>query len=245
MNIDMHCHLDLYPDPFKVAAQCKKKDIYMLSVTTTPKAWEGTIKLATGCDKIKTALGLHPQLAHQRSHELELFDTLLPEAKYVGEIGLDGGKGFKKHWDVQLKVFRHILKSVSKADGRIMTIHSRSSASAVLDELADIPGIPVLHWFTGTKKELRRAVEMGCWFSVGPAMLSTKKGFELTSNIPRERVLTESDGPFAKYNGKPLMPWDVRHSLSFLSANWDISEAEVRRQLLDNMNTLSASHYGS
>ena len=238
MSIDMHCHLDLYQDPFKVAAECKKRGIYILSVTTTPMAWEGTRKLAAGCDKIRTALGLHPQLAHQRSHELEMFDTLLPEARYVGEIGLDGGKGFKEHWDIQLKVFRHILKSVSKAGGRIMSIHSRSSASAVLDELEEMPGIPILHWFTGTKRELRRAIEMGCWFSVGPAMLSTKKGFELTSSIPRERIMTESDGPFAKFDGKPLMPWDVEHSLMWLSINWHVSASEARQQVINNLKSL-------
>lgn len=37
------------------------------------------------------------EIAHQRSHELELFDSLLSETRYVGEIGLDGGKGFKEH----------------------------------------------------------------------------------------------------------------------------------------------------
>lgn len=151
---------------------------------------------------------------------------------------MDGGKGFKKHWDIQLKVFRHILKSINKAGGRVMSIHSRASASAVLDELADVPGIPILHWFTGTKKELRRAIDMGCWFSVGPAMLSTKKGFALTANIPRERVLTESDGPFAKYKGKPLMPWEVEHSFKMLSTNWEVSELESKRQVIGNLETL-------
>lgn len=238
MTIDTHCHLDLYPDPLKVATECKNKGIYVLSVTTTPMAWRGTKKLAAGCDKIKTALGLHPQLAHQRSHELELFDSLLPEARYVGEIGLDGSKGFKMHREIQLKVFRHILKSVSKAGGRIMTIHSRSSASAVLDELAEMHGIPILHWFTGTKRELRRAIDMGCWFSVGPAMLSTKKGFELVTSIPIERVLTESDGPFAKYDGKPLMPWDVEHSHRLLAINWDVPEQEARLQVISNLKAL-------
>ncbi len=199
--------------------------------------------MAAGCDKIRTALGLHPQLAHQRSHELELFDTLLPEAKYVGEIGLDGSKGFKEHWDIQLKVFRHILKSVSKAGGRIMTIHSRLSASAVLDELTEMLGTPILHWFTGTKRELRRAVEMGCWFSVGPAMLSTKKGFELISNIPKERVLTESDGPFAKYKGKPLMPWDSVLSFKKLATIWELSEFEAKQQMINNINMLAPLQY--
>ncbi|MGV8691344.1 TatD family hydrolase, partial [Pseudomonas aeruginosa] len=129
----MHCHLDLYPDPFKVAEECRQRGTYVLSVTTTPKAWEGTCRLAEGSPRIQTALGLHPQISHQRHQELALFDALLPNTKYVGEIGLDGGSGFKEHWEIQLKVFRHILNSVNQAGGRIMTIHSRASAAAVLD----------------------------------------------------------------------------------------------------------------
>ena len=172
----MHCHLDLYPEPFKVAEECNRRGTYVLSVTTTPKAWEGTCRLSEGSPRIRTALGLHPQIAHQRYQELGLFDALLSEAKYVGEIGLDGGSGFKDHWDVQLKAFRHILNAVNHAGGRIMSIHSRASATAVLDELKGIDGTPVLHWFTGTKNQLNRAIDMGCWFSVGPAMLMPKKG---------------------------------------------------------------------
>lgn len=108
-----------------MAEESKRRGTYILSVTTTPKAWHGTSLLAKESQRIRTALGLHPQIAHQRSHELDLFDSLLSETKYVGEIGLDGGQGFKEHWDIQLKVFRHILNSVNRAGGKIMTIHSR------------------------------------------------------------------------------------------------------------------------
>lgn len=45
--------------------------------------------------KNKTALGLHPELAHLRHEELAIFDILLPQVKYVGEIGLDGGQDYK------------------------------------------------------------------------------------------------------------------------------------------------------
>ena len=40
--IDFHCHLDLYPNPREVAKECAKRGLYVLSVTTTPSAWEGT-----------------------------------------------------------------------------------------------------------------------------------------------------------------------------------------------------------
>jgi TatD DNase family protein len=234
----MHCHLDLYPDPVKVVEECKARGMYVLSVTTTPKAWGGTSKLAGECQRIRTALGLHPQLAHQRAHEIELFDALLPSAKYVGEIGLDGGNGFKDHWDVQLKVFRHILKSVDCAGGRIMSVHSRASAAAVLNELAGISGVPILHWFTGTPIQLKRAIDMGCWFSVGPAMLGTKKGRDLVSMMPQGRIVTESDGPFAKLLGKSLFPWDVELSIRQISYIWKCDERESEEILTNNFKQL-------
>lgn len=238
MSIDMHCHLDLYPDPFEVAKECKKRGTYVLSVTTTPKAWKGTCRLTEGSQRIRTALGLHPQVAHQRFNELELFDSLLPEAKYVGEIGLDAGASYKAHWDIQLQVFKHILKTVHHSGGRVMTIHSRMSAATVLDELKSIDGIPILHWFTGTKSQLKRAIDMGCWFSIGPAMLSTKKGREITFMIPKDRILTETDGPFAKHKGKVLMPWDCNIAADMLSILFDQTIEHTQEELRENLKRL-------
>ena len=237
----MHCHLDLYPDPFYVADTCSQKNLYVLSVTTTPKSWNGSRKLEKRSKRIKTALGLHPQLAHQRFQELELFDAFLPQAKYVGEIGLDGSREFKKHWSIQLKVFRHILQSVSRDGGRIMSIHSRASTSSVLDELERIEGIPVLHWFTGNDSELKRALNMGCRFSVGPAMLNTKKGAELIKRIPKKQVLSETDGPLAKAYGNILMPWDVERTYTQLSELWGESEQETKNQIKTNLKTILLS----
>lgn len=238
--IDMHCHLDLYSDPIAVTKECGDRGLYVLSVTTTPKAWSGTNRLAKGHDRIKTALGLHPQLAHERGDELDLFDELLPQVKYVGEIGLDGGRGYKCHWEDQLKVFRHILKGVNYSGGRIMTIHSRASASAVLDELDGIDGIPILHWFSGTRAELKRAIAMGCWFSVGPAMVKSKRGRDLVANMPIDRVLTETDGPFAKYENRQLMPWDVTRVFSQLEQIWGYPKNSVVEVIDNNLRKMTA-----
>ncbi|TXI37226.1 MAG: TatD family deoxyribonuclease [Nitrosomonas sp.] len=234
----MHCHLDLYSDPHQVAEICDQQGLYVLSVTTTPRAWDGTKKLAIGKKRIQTALGLHPQLAHQRSQELELFDQLLPKTKYVGEIGLDGSKEFKDHWQIQLQVFRHILKSVHRSGGRIMSIHSRASVNYVLDELAGIDGTAILHWFSGSKSELKRAIDLGCWFSVGPAMLSSKKGNELAALIPKNRLLSETDGPFAKIDGRAMMPWDVELVTLGLSKIWKVSDSDTNQQICNNFKML-------
>ncbi|MEX2123886.1 MAG: Qat anti-phage system TatD family nuclease QatD [Woeseia sp.] len=238
--IDFHCHLDLYPEPDEIALRCEREGIYVLSVTTTPSAWRGTRSLERG--RIRTALGLHPQIAHERLAELAQFDELLPSARYVGEIGLDGAPEFRGSWKEQVQVFDHILASCTNAGGRILSIHSRRAAGPVLDRLSSNPGAgkPILHWFTGTFAELNRAIEMGCWFSVGPAMLNSKKGRMLVSKMPRDRILTESDGPFAQHRHQPLFPWDTAIAIHGIASLWSADSAVVQASLTDNLRALTS-----
>lgn len=238
--IDFHCHLDLYPDPHGVARACADRGLYVLSVTTTPSAWGGTAALAEGDTRTRTALGLHPQLAHQRKSELAQFERLVGETRYVGEIGLDGAPEFKRYWDDQIEVFHRILDVCREAGGRVMSIHSRRATKHVLDMLENRPeaGTPILHWFSGSTRELARAVDLGCWFSVGPAMLRGEKGRELAAKMPRERVLTESDGPFAQIAGRSAWPWEAGEAVGDLGNIWGCPPADVKRQLLANLSAL-------
>jgi TatD DNase family protein len=238
--IDFHCHLDLYPNYREVRQECDRRGMYVLSVTTTPSAWEGTSALAHGSPRIRTALGLHPQLAGERKGELALFDSLLPRVRYVGEIGLDGAPEFRSSWKDQLAVFEHILAQCGKVGGRVMSIHSRRASGPVLDCLEREPkaGTPVLHWFSGSFRDLDRAVKLGCWFSVGPAMLVGEKGRELVARMPRERVLTESDGPFAQIDGAAALPWQVEIALKPLSDIWSAPVSEVQETLNRNLRSL-------
>lgn len=239
--IDFHCHLDLYPDPHAVVRECVARGVYVLSVTTTPSAWAGTAALAHDAPRIRTALGLHPQIVHERKAELPLFERLLPEVRYVGETGLDGGPEYKRHWHDQVAVFTRILELCEKAGGRILTVHSRRAARTVLDTLAAHPGagLPILHWFSGTPRELKQAVDLGCWFSIGPAMLAGDKGRALAARMPRDRVLTETDGPFAQLDGRAALPWDAEQAITSLAEVWGQPVAEVRARISDNLRHLA------
>ncbi len=239
--IDFHCHLDLYPNPMQLARDCAARDIYVLSVTTTPSAWTGTVALSEGLPRIRTALGLHPQLAHQRKSELDLFERLLPQTRYVGEIGLDGAPEFRAHWQDQLAVFDRILKACADAGGRILSIHSRRAATAVLDQLAARPaaGTPILHWFSGNARELQRAIQLGCWFSVGPAMLAGEKGRSLVAKMPSQRIVTETDGPFAQMDGSAIFPWDCARAIPTLAELWDLPAAKVEKLICTNLRRLT------
>ena len=236
--IDFHCHVDLFPDPHEIVRQCRKRKLNVLSVTTTPSAWEGTASLGGGA--ILTALGLHPQLAHERMSELTLFDRLLPGCPFVGEIGLDGAPEFKAYWQDQVDVFRHVLEACESVGGRVMSIHSRRASTTVLDLLEMHPGsgTPIFHWFSGTVHELDRAIDLGCWFSVGPAMLRSKRGMQLARRMPRARVLTESDGPFARIRGRTVFPWEVEIAVDTLARCWGTDSALVHKSMEDNLSNL-------
>lgn len=242
--VDMHCHLDLYPDPRAIVQEIARRKAYVLSVTTTPKAWQGTSALAEGYPRIRTALGLHPQLAKERKGELRLFDSLLPAARYVGEVGLDGGGDCRPFWNDQVKVFDHVLSACAEHGGRILSVHSRNAAVEVLDALERHPGFgtAVLHWFSGTPRQVQRAAEMGCWFSVGEAMLRGKKGRDLAARMPPSRTLTETDGPFGEVDGRPLMPAECESAVSTLADIWGVDAAEAGLEVVTSFRELVASY---
>jgi TatD DNase family protein len=241
--IDFHCHLDLYPNPREVTKRCTELGMYVLSVTTTPSAWEQSSALVVGTERIRVALGLHPELAQERKAELALFDKLLLDSQYVGEIGLDSSPNLRHTWSDQVFVFEHILSSCRSAGGRIMTIHSRRAADEVLERLEAFSGagIPILHWYSGGRRSLVRAIDLGCWFSVGPGMIAGVKGRALVAGMPQDRVLTESDGPFATIDGRNAFPWDADLAITALAEIWNTGRAGVAEILQDNLRRLLRS----
>lgn len=237
--IDLHCHLDLYENPHKTASLCGNSN-YILSVTTTPKAWIGTKKIAENHSRIQTALGLHPQIAHQRYHELELFDLLVNDTKYIGEVGLDGSSSLKKFQAIQTQVFEHILLKANKSSPKILTIHSLQATDTVLNSLSQHfdNGIPVLHWYTGNENQLKKAINDGCWFSVNQRMLTSVKGQQMVSKMPHNRILTETDGPFIKNGNRPIHPADVMPVVEALGKLWNQPNEVIITKIFENFRAL-------
>lgn len=96
-------------------------------------------------------------------------------------------------------------------------------------------GVAILHWFTGTKKELARAIEMDCWFSVGSAKINGAKCRELVKLMPPERILTETGGPFAKLRGRALAPAHFGEIVQHLSQAWLVSIEAASHQVLKSL----------
>lgn len=240
--VDFHCHLDLYPDHRAAVQEAEAAGIFTLAVTTTPRAWPRNHELAQTTCHVRAALGLHPQLVGERASEVALWDAHLAEARYIGEVGLDAGPRFYKSLNLQKQVFEHVLRRCALAGNKVLSVHSIRAAKAVLDHieayLAPGKGKVVLHWFTGSKAEARRAIEMGCYFSVNAAMFNNERHISMVSSLPLARLLTETDGPFTKTEGRPSKPSDVPIVVEALGRLHDLSTPAVVANIKSNLREL-------
>lgn len=153
------------------------------------------------------------------ARELDRFETLARErdARVFGEVGVDLGRRHVGAASQQAAAFRRVARLAAALGGRVLSVHAVRSCGVVLDALEEAgcvdgtfplaahggvrAGRPrcvcVLHWFSGTSDELRRAVRAGCLFSVNPAMVGTRRGRAYLRAIPPERLLLETDLPGA------------------------------------------------
>jgi TatD DNase family protein len=234
--MDFHCHLDLYPSAREIYKEASQRNEFTWFVTTSPKAFVASSRVLGQSSNVFITPGLHPEIAHERAAELELLLEQIGTVQGVGEVGLDGSARFKSHFDVQRRIFEAVIARCAQLGGRALSIHSRRAVKDVLAILARHPGYgtAVLHWFSGTPAELRAAAALGCWFSIGPAMFESANGRALAEQMPRDKVVPESDGPFAKVAGNTVMPWCANDTAARLSSQWHISFDEAVNILAQN-----------
>lgn len=240
--VDFHCHLDLYPDHAALIAECDRERVATLAVTTTPKAWPRNCELSATSVHVRVALGLHPQLVAEREAEINLFERHLAETRYVGEVGLDAGPRFYRSFAAQERVFDRVLRACAEHGGKVLTVHSVRAVGKVLAQIErSLPadrGRVVLHWFTGTAAEARRAVALGCFFSINAEMLRSPKHRQLLAALPADRLLTETDGPFVERDGRPVRPKEVADTVTLLATLRGESNAATARAVIGNLRTL-------
>jgi TatD DNase family protein len=234
--VDAHCHVDLYgKDEAAVIDEIEHRRIHTIAVTNAPSVFFHTRDLARGRKYLHPALGLHPELVASHGHELDRMWPHLAETRFVGEIGLDYVTSDQELRRRQREVFSQILARCAEHKDKVLTVHSRRAASDVIAAIGDdFPGTVILHWFSGTARELERAADAGCWFSVNPAMFRSRSGTELVKRMPSERVLTETDGPFVKTEARPCRPTDCVEALRGLGTTWAVPAADAAHRVAEN-----------
>lgn len=235
--IDFHCHLDLYKNSLSLLDEVERRCIFVLAVTTSPRAWIKTSEYFAKKSCISVGLGMHPEILADRINERELFLSNVSRCQYIGEVGLDGTTRNKCSLSLQIDFFNEVLKQCEKCHGKILSIHSRSAAKNTLHIIEQNIqySVPVLHWFTGTIRELEWAISLGCWFSINPMMLLNSKGRTLIEKMPLSKILPETDGPFTTHRGTPYMPWEIDSIIEGLSNVHKLSREKVEVILKNNL----------
>jgi len=234
--VDSHCHLDLYVSPDQIIVEAETQSIFTVAVTNAPSVFFHTAKLTAHCKYVRPAVGLHPELVHSHGHEIQQMRPLLKQTRLVGEIGLDYQTNDRTNRKAQRDVLSSVVAWCAEDGDKVMTLHSRRAAADVIAIVGDnFPGIAILHWFSGTAKELDKAIEAGFYFSVNSSMIASAKGKSLIQRMPRDKVLTETDGPFVKVASRPARPADVSGVVKQLASLWRLSEEPAAQQILQNL----------
>ena len=244
---DMHCHLDFMANGEEVARDAQAAGTYIFANTVEPDGY------ATACGRfaefgnVRIGLGLHPWWvdAEDPSRQVAAFEEQLPNARYVGEIGLDFGRRGAATRDMQMEAFSHIAKLCADAGGKLLSLHAVRSAETVLDILERTGALTtctcIFHWFSDTSTQLLRARHAGCFFSVNPMMASTGRGREYIKAIESDRLLLEADAPPEQgmaYSYRELCTQLGRASEAIASAHGDAvldTIAATSKRLLGSM----------
>lgn len=230
---DTHCHLDLLNSFDYTVEEIEKKKIYTIAVTNLPILYE---KLSNKINSkyIKPALGFHPELIEQYQKYIPEMWKLLPQARYIGEVGLDFKVG-KDSKVLQTKFFEELILRCNNLGGKILTVHSRGSANEVISIIGnEFNSSYILHWYSGSIKYLNTALSNGAYFSINYAMVTSSSGQKIIENIPNERLLLESDSPFILIDKKPFSTLEIDKVVIKLATIKNISFEDMRSILYYN-----------
>src|SRR5205823_5070380 len=144
------------PAPNAIADTAESCGIRTIAVTNAPSVFHFTKALAEGKRHIRAALGMHPELVRTHGHEIDVFLSLLPQVRFIGEIGLDYVTNDQENRRQQRQILATIVESCANAHDKVLTLHSRRAAGDVIDTIGkEFPGVIILHWFSGTPRELK------------------------------------------------------------------------------------------
>jgi len=236
--VDTHCHLGAYRDPVAVLKAAEAADISLVAVTEDPDEFRRLKTRLGNRSNVQVALGLHPlRAASFTLNDLARFFRFVPDTRWIGEVGLDFSRAGVTTKKEQLRVFDMVLTEAQPGH-HPLTVHSRGAEKEAIQRLVEANLAAVLHWYTGPLTYIETALSAGLYFSVNPAMLRAKRFANLIAAIPRDRILLETDGPYAKTAGHPAGPGDLASLVTSLASAWDVSPGIAGDHLRGNYQRL-------
>lgn len=234
---DTHLHLDLFENQEKLIKEIEDYKVYTIAVTNLPILFT-KLNNKLSSKYIRPALGLHPELLFEYKHHIPQMWGQLDKTRYIGEVGLDYKKG-RHYKDLQISFFTELIDRCNEYEDKILTVHSRGSAEDVVSIIGEnFKGKVILHWYSGSKMTLKRAIRNGLFFSVNYSMVKSKSGKELIRMIPLDRLLIETDAPFVRFDDHLFSILGINKIIEELALVLNMNQFDVSKILWNNFKKL-------
>lgn len=229
--LDLHAHVDIDIAPNAL------RDLGAVVFAVTRSLAEAETAMSRTDELTVWGVGCHPGLVRaHREFDARRFADLLSTAAFVSEIGLDGAS--RVPLETQQRTLAAILLELQHLP-RVASVHSYRATDLVIAALEARPirGC-VLHWWLGDAAQTRRAIELGCFFSVNA---SSVRRTDILDAIPFDRIITETDHPFGDRGSRPnARPGFVTPVEKALARQYRQTPEQIRLAMWDNFARLLA-----
>ena len=246
---DMPCHLGFCANATQAACELAVQGVGAFSNTVTPAEFAEQQAALADAANVRVGAGLHPWWVgeYDVAADWDRLYNLVARNRFIGEVGLDLSPRHADTRKVQLDALACIAHACARTGNKVLSVHAVRALDQLLDEFerASVLGgmvgnACIIHWFSGTSDQLTRARRMGCFFSVNPRMLESKRGRAYAQAIPVDRLLLETDEP-----ASAGAPWSVarvrellEETLTQLVALRGDDPAELRDRIAQTSRTL-------
>jgi len=138
----------------------------------------------------------------------------------IGECGLDYNRDFSPR-NKQKKWFEKQIQLAHEMDMPLF-LHDRESYDdfrAIVEKYEGKIKNAVVHCFTGTKKELKTYLDLGCYIGITGWVCDERRGKNLAkiiNIIPEEKLMVETDAPFLTPRDLKKKPRNNRNEPKYL-----------------------------
>ncbi len=157
---------------------------------------------------LASTAGVHPHHAKDwRAESIAQLKSIAenPRVLAIGECGLDFNRNYSPH-PAQEECFAAQLQ-LGVSLHKPLFLHSRDAHPRFAEMVKSMQvEKAVAHCFTGSREELRAYLDLGLYIGITGWICDERRGkplLELVRDIPRERLLLETDAPY-------LTPRDLR-----------------------------------
>lgn len=192
------------------------------------------------------SFGIHPWNS-DRWDPVE-WKSLYRKCRWIGEIGMDtlwcdiAEEKQQAVFEAQLEIAAEMKKPI--------VLHTKNCEARIADILREFPCRMLVHWYSGNRQDLKRFLDLGCWFTLGPdtGLYRPQKEQLILTYVPEDRILTETDGigavrwayeeaalPEPEYNSEyDMIPAVLQASLHAFGCHHGLTEEEAIRRIYRN-----------